>query len=51
MHETPPAEALRQMIEGYFSLLDTREELALEPERVQRAREDMLDLLRLTLLR
>jgi AraC-like DNA-binding protein len=50
LNETPVAEALRQLLEGYFSLLDQREDLALEPQRIQRAREDMLDLLRLTLV-
>ena len=50
LNETPTAEALRQLLEGYFLLLDQREDLALEPERIQRAREDMLDLLRLMLL-
>jgi len=50
LNETPIAEALRQLLEGYFSLLEQREELALEPRRIQRAREDLLDLLRLTLV-
>ena len=50
LNETPTAEALRQLLEGYFLLLDQREDLALEPQRIQRAREDMLDLLRLMLL-
>ncbi len=50
LNETPTAEALRQLLEGYFSLLDQHEDLALEPQRIQRAREDMLDLLRLMLV-
>ena len=50
MHETPAAEALRLALGEYFSLLETREELAADPGRVQRAREDMLELMRLTLL-
>ena len=50
MHETPAAEALRLALEGYFSPLETQEALALEPGPVQRAREDMLALVRLTLL-
>jgi AraC family ethanolamine operon transcriptional activator len=50
LNESPAAVALRQLLEGYFLLVDQREDLALEPQRIQRAREDMLDLLRLTLL-
>jgi AraC-like DNA-binding protein len=50
MHETPAAEALRLALEGYFSLLETREDLALEAERVLRARDDLLELMRLTLM-
>lgn len=50
MQETSAAQALRLMLEEYFSLLETDERLALEPGRVQRAREDALELSRLTLL-
>ncbi|MGZ6034455.1 MAG: hypothetical protein ACXWLG_03370 [Myxococcaceae bacterium] len=50
MHESPAAETLRLALERYFSLLETQEALALEPGRVQHARDDMLALMRLTLL-
>ncbi len=50
MNETPVAEGLRHTIQGYFSLLAQREELALDPERLRRAREDHLEMVRLTLL-
>lgn len=50
MSETPAAEALRLLLEGYFSALEQRQDLALEAQRVEQVRDDTLDLLRLTLL-
>jgi len=49
LNETPAGQGLRAVLESYFALLDQRPELALERQRVARAREDLLELLRLTL--
>jgi AraC-like DNA-binding protein len=50
MNESPTSRGLRLSLEGYFRLLERREELALDPQNVLRARQDMLEMVRMTLL-